>query len=476
MMEKCTLDGRPLRQRSHGAVRLVGRTLLLLGTLAVAANPAAAESEFSAAVGADYRDHLAAIFDHFHRNPELSFQEQATAARLALELRALGIEVTERVGGTGLVGVIRNGPGPVVLVRADMDALPLLEASGLANRSTRRQTRADGVEVPVMHACGHDVHMTSLVGTARQLIRLRDRWSGTVVLVGQPAEERSGGARAMIEDGLYSRFPKPDIALAFHVAADFPTGMLDVQPGLVASSSDSLEILVHGTGAHGAYPHEGRDPVVMGSQIVMALQTLVSREISPIAPAVVTVGSFQSGSAPNIIPEEARLQLTVRANDRAVRQTLLDGIRRIAHNVGRMNGMPENRLPEVREVDNSSPSVVNDPELSARLREAMTQAFGASAMLPIVPPSGMGAEDFAYFVEPQHGVKGVYFYVGGTPPAAFEAARTGGPPVPSHHSPNFRIDPEPSVRLGTEAMLVALLDLLGPGGQERQSKSSTPGG
>ena len=437
------------------------KALLWLLAAALASTPASAESAFSEAVKADYDALLEDLFDHFHRNPELSFLETSTAARMAQELRRAGAEVTEGVGGTGVVGIMRNGDGPIVLVRADMDALPLLEASGAPNMSVRRQAGPDGVEVPVMHACGHDVHITSLVGTARALNTLRDRWSGTIVFVVQPAEERSGGARAMIEDGLYSRFPKPEVALAFHVAADFPTGTLDIQPGLVASSSDSLEIVVHGIGAHGAYPHEGRDPVLMGSQIVTALQTLVSREISPLAPAVITVGSFHSGSAPNIIPHEARLQLTLRTNDREVRRRLLAGIRRIAVNVGRMNGLSEDRLPEVREIEIPTPVNVNDPELSARLRSAMSDAFGSAAILPVVPATGMGAEDFAYFVEPEHGVRGVYFYVGGTPPAAFEAAHSGGPPVPSHHSPQFRIDPEPSVRLGTEAMLVALFELLG---------------
>ena len=437
------------------------KALLWLLSAALAFSPAQAESLFSESVKAEYDAVLDDLFDHFHRNPELSFLEESTAARMARELRRAGAEVTEGVGGTGVVGIMRNGAGPVVLVRADMDALPLLEASGAPNMSVRRQVGRDGVEVPVMHACGHDVHITSLVGTARVLNALRDRWSGTVLFVVQPAEERSGGARAMIEDGLYSRFPKPEVALAFHVAADFPTGTLDIQPGLVASSSDSLEIVVHGIGAHGAYPHEGRDPVLMGSQIVTALQTLVSREISPLAPAVITVGSFHSGSAPNIIPHEARLQLTLRTNDREIRRLLLAGIRRIAVNVGRMNGLSEDRLPEVREIEIPTPVNVNDPELAARLREAMSDAFGPAAILPVVPATGMGAEDFAYFVEPEHGVRGVYFYVGGTPPAAFEAARSGGPPVPSHHSPQFRIDPEPSVRLGTEAMLVALFELLG---------------
>ncbi len=430
---------------------------------ALAAAPAAATPDFAPAVAADYQAHLEALFLDFHRNPELSYRETRTAAIIARELRAAGVEVTERVGGTGVVGVLRNGTGPTVLVRADMDGLPLREASGLPYSSTVRQTGIDNVEAPVMHACGHDVHITSLIGTARQLVRLRERWRGTVVLVAQPAEERIGGARAMLADGLYTRFPRPDYALAFHVAADLPAGRIDVQPGLVASSSDSVDILIHGVGAHGAYPHEGKDPIVMGAEIIMALQTLVSREVPPLSPAVVTVGAFHGGLKHNIISDRAEMQLTVRSNDAAVRRILLDGIRRIALNVGRMNGMPEDRLPEVRVSAESTAPTINHGETAARVRAAFAGAFAAGTLLEPEPQTGMGAEDFAYFVQPEHNVRGVYFSVGGTPQAEIDAARAGGPPVPSHHSPLFRIAPEPSVRLGTEAMIVAVLDLMRPG-------------
>jgi len=436
----------------------------LAAALAALAAPAVAAPDFAPAVAQDYRGHLEALFLDFHRNPELSYRETRTAAIIARELRAAGAEVTEGVGGTGVVGIMRNGEGPTVLVRADMDGLPVREQSGLPYASTARQTGIDNVEAPVMHACGHDVHITSLIGTARQLARLRDRWRGTIVLVAQPAEERIGGARAMIEDGLYTRFPKPEYALAFHVSADLPTGRVLVQPGLVASSADSVDILIHGVGTHGAYPHEGRDPIVMGAQIIMALQTLVSREISPLTPGVVTVGAFHAGLKHNIISDRAEMQLTVRSNDEAVRRTLLDGIRRIAANVGRMAGMAEDRLPEVRVSTESTAPTINDSAVAARVRAAMAAALPEGTMLDPMPQTGMGAEDFAYFVQPEHGVRGVYFSVGGTPQAAFDAARAGGPPVPSHHSPLFRISPEPSVRLGTEAMVVAVLDLMRPSG------------
>ena len=429
---------------------------------AFVAAPSLAASPISDAVKGDYETRLGALFVDFHKNPELSYVEHRTARIMAQQLRAAGAVVTEGVGGTGVVGVMKNGEGPVVLVRADMDGLPLKEASGLAYASSARQTGSDGVEAPVMHACGHDVHITSLIGTARRLAAMKTQWRGTVLFVVQPAEERIGGARKMLEDGLYTRFPKPDFALAFHVDAEHPTGTLIAEPGITSSSSDSVDIVIHGVGAHGASPHEGKDPIVMGAEIIMALQTLVSREISPLQPGVVTVGAFKGGLKHNIISDRAEMQLTVRSDDEKVRKTLLEGIKRIAINVGRMNGMPEDKLPEVKLSTESTPPTINDAALTARMRKVFATAFGSNALLT-PPRTGMGAEDFAYFVQQEHKVPGFYFAVGGTPQSAIDAAKVGGPPVPSHHSPLFKIDPEPSVRLGTEAMTLALLDLLKPG-------------
>ncbi|QPQ54902.1 amidohydrolase [Allosphingosinicella flava] len=435
---------------------------LLLAAVAIA-TPAAAAPDFAAAVKADYDQRLGALFVDFHKNPELSFVENRTAKIMAQQLREAGATVTEGVGGTGVVGVMRNGTGPTVLIRADMDALPVKEASGLPYASTVMQKGVDGQTVPVMHACGHDVHITSLIGTARRLAALKDRWRGTVLFVAQPAEERVGGARAMLQDGLYTRFPKPDYALGFHVRAGAPTGKILLEPGINYSSADSVDIIVHGVGAHGAAPHMGKDPVVMGSQIVMALQTLVTREIAPLKPAVITVGAFHSGLKHNIISDRAELQLTVRSDDEETRQKLLDGIKRIAQNVGRMNGLPEDRLPEVKVGHESTPPTINDAALTARLRGAMTAAF-SEALFHEEPRVSMGGEDFAYFVQPEHNVPGVYFAVGGTPQKDIDAEKAGGPAVPSHHSPFFKIDPEPSIRVGTETMTVAVLELLKPGG------------
>ena len=434
--------------------------LLAAGTVLIA-SPLAAKPDYSAAIKADYDKNLGALWDHFHRNPELSFKEVNTAARMAKELRAVaGMTVTEKVGGTGVVGVLKNGAGPVVLVRADMDGLPVEEKSGLANASKARQTGIDGKEAPVMHACGHDVHITALVATARQLAALKSRWKGTVVFIVQPAEERVGGAMAMLKDGLYSRFPKPNYALAFHVSSELATGKIAAAEGIQYSSADSVDITVHGIGAHGASPHAGKDPVYMASQIVVALQGIISREKGPLTPGVITVGSFQAGSKHNIISDRADLQVTVRANDEETRAKLLAAIKRVARGVGIANGMPEDKLPEVR-VSEGTPTTINDAPLARRLNGAIAAALGSDVVVPF-EQKGMGAEDFAYFVESSLGVPGYYFGVGGTPQAAFDAAKKGGPAVPSHHSPLFKIDPEPSVRLGAEAMTTAVLDLLKP--------------
>ena len=413
--------------------------------------------EIAAAVEQDYADHLEALFVHFHENPELSFLETNTARRMAAELRSTGMEVTEGVGGTGVVGMVRNGPGPLVMLRADMDGLPLPEKSGLPYASSAVQVAQDGAEYPVMHACGHDVHITSMVGTARQLMAMKDQWSGTLMFVVQPAEERVGGAELMLKDGLYERFGKPDYALAFHVDADIPTGKVSGSEGIVGSSADSVDIVVPGIGAHGASPHQGRDPVYIGAQIVTALQSIDSREIGPLTPVVVTVGAFHSGTKHNIISDEARLQLTVRANDEEIRAQTHAAIERIAVNIGRAHGLPEDLLPRVTRTE-GTPVTANDPALARRLNAVMIDAFGEDGFEPAVQ-TGMGAEDFAYFVTKEQGVPGYYFAVGGTPPEDFEAAANGGPPVPSHHSPLFKIAPKESVTLGTQAMIAAVLDL-----------------
>jgi amidohydrolase len=433
--------------------------LLSAAAICLLATTATARPDYAEAVKADYDKSLAALWDHFHRNPELSFREYKTAERMAQELRAVpGMTVTEKVGGTGVVGVLKNGSGPVVLLRADMDGLPVQERSGLPNASTVKQVGVDGLEMPVMHACGHDVHITSMVGSARQLARLKDRWKGTVIFVVQPAEERVGGANAMVKDGLYTRFPKPNYALAFHVAAELETGKISAAEGIQYSSADSVDIRVPGIATHGAAPHLGRDPVYIASQIVVALQSIISREKGPLDAGVITVGAFHAGTKHNIISEYADLQVTVRANDQAVRDKLIASIERVAKGVGMAHGLPEDKLPIVK-VTESTPVTVNDAALARRLNGAIGNALGKDVVVPF-RQTNMGAEDFAFFVDPKHGIPGYYFAVGGTKPEWKLAAKNGGPQVAGHHSPLFKIDPEPSVRLGVEAMTAAVLDLL----------------
>jgi amidohydrolase len=436
------------------------RAAVALASLAIPCSAIAADpGQIAAAVDADYDAHLGKLFLHFHQNPELSFLEVETAKRMAAELKAAGAEVTTGVGGTGVVGVIRNGSGPTVLIRADMDGLPVEEKSGLAYASKKTQTGQDGKVYPVMHACGHDTHITALVGTARRLIAMKDQWQGTAVLVVQPAEERVGGAKAMLADGLYTRFPKPDYAIGFHVASALPTGTVSASEGIQYSSADSVDIMVPGIGAHGAAPDKGRDPVYIASQIVTALQSIDAREINPLSPVVITVGAFHAGSKHNIISDRADLQVTVRANDEVTRAQLLTAIERLAVNIGRAHGLPEDKLPQVK-VSEGTPTTNNDPALARRLNAVMARDLGAAAVIPFVQTT-MGAEDFTYYVDPKHGVPGYFFSVGGTPQAAFDAEKAGGPAVPSHHSPLFKIDPEASVTVGTRATVAAVMELLG---------------
>jgi hippurate hydrolase len=424
-----------------------------LALAAAAYDARAADTALRNDVAADYHERLGALFEHFHLNPELSGREVETSKRLAQELRALGYDVTEGVGKTGVVAVLRNGAGPTVLLRADMDGLPVEEKSGLPYASTARQVDVTGIEQPVMHACGHDVHMTALVGTARQLAARKAAWSGTLVLIGQPAEERVAGARDMLADGLYTRFPKPDYALGFHVWSTIAAGTIMVPQTIAMSSADSVDVVVHGVGTHGASPHRGVDPVLVASQIVVSLQSLVSRSIDPLEPGVVTVGAIHGGTKHNIIGDRVDLQLTVRADNYETRAALLQGIERVAHGVARSLGIPEDKLPEViPSKTETTPPTLNDEPTARRVQAALREQLGADVVVPY-RRDGMGAEDFAFYGAPEHGVKAVFMFVGGTPAAELQAAA-------SHHSPLFKIAPEPSIKTGIEAMVLAALELL----------------
>ena len=423
-------------------------------------NAGYSNNELSAAIEEDYQNRLGVMFKHFHANPELSTGEFKTAKKIAQELRNHGFDVTENVGGTGLVALLENGSGPLVMMRADMDGLPVKEKSGLPYASVA--TQLDPVTnktFPVMHACGHDVHITSLIGTAKQMVDRKDQWSGTLMLIGQPAEERVLGARAMMADNLWQRFGKPDYALAFHVSSILPSGVINVVEGAPFAGADTVDIYVRGIGAHGASPHAGKDPIVLGSQIVMALQTLVSRELSPRQPGVVTVGAFHSGTKHNIISELAHLQLTVRNTNVETRDTLLKGIKRIAENLGRAAGLPEDKLPQVVYSEESTPPTVNNAAMVRRLKQVWQRSMGEDRVTAF-EAEGMGAEDFPFFTtDPE--ITSVYFSVGGTNANYIAAAKNGtGPAVPSHHSPIFKIEPQPSVTAGIEATVLALLDLM----------------
>ena len=429
------------------------RFLMLTLAAGCLGGAAFADAKLAADVEKDYKANLEKLFLHLHANPELSGVETRTAARMAQELRALGLDVTEGVGGTGVVAIVRNGPGPTLLIRADMDGLPIQERSGLAYMSKVRQADRAGVEQPVMHACGHDTHMAALIGAARQLLARKSQWKGTIVFIAQPAEETISGAKAMIDDGLYARFPKPEYALAFHVDADDEAGKVGVPETIAYSSSDAVDIKVRGVGAHGASPHDGVDPVLVAATIVVNLQSIVSRNIDPLQPGVITVGVIHGGTKNNIIGEEVDLQLTVRADTPEVREKLLAGIRRVAEGSARALGVPDNLLPVVKTSAESTPPTRNDPATARQVRSAIEKALGKERM-STKEREGMGAEDFAYFVAPEHGVKGVYFSVGGTPKADLATAAT-------HHSPLFKVAPEPVIRAGVEAMTTAALALLG---------------
>ncbi len=438
----------------------LGSTFLIATAAFVLAVSGAQASPLRESIDADYA-YLDALFKHLHANPELSMQEVETAKRLAAELSPLGFEVATGVGRTGVVALLKNGEGPTLMIRADMDALPVIEKTRLPYASTRHQVNLEGKDMPVMHACGHDMHVTTLVGVARWMAGIKDQWSGTLMLVGQPAEEAIGGAKAMVADQLYPRFGRPDFALALHVIAKYPAGKIAFSDGLMYSSADTVRITVRGVATHGASPHLGNDPIVIGSQIVLALQNIVTREISPIEPALITVGAFNGGTAPNVISDEARLDVTVRANTEATRAKLLKSIERVAINTARAAGVAEDLLPLVEIDKGGAPTTTNDPALAQRVRAAMRAGMGEAAFAHW-EQTDMGAEDFPDLVNIDPPIPSVYFEVGGTPPGKIASGE-----VAEHHSPLFQIDPEPSIKSGVEAMSLAALELLRQGAAEQ---------
>jgi hippurate hydrolase len=399
-------------------------------------------------------DALVDFYRQLHQSPELSFHEVQTAAKLAGELRAAGATVSEKVGGTGVVAIMDNGPGKVLLVRADMDALPVAEQTGLPYSSKVRVKEESGATVGVMHACGHDIHMTSLVGVARYLASQKGQWAGKVVFICQPAEERGSGASAMLADGLLTKFPRPDFGVALHVASEYPTGSVRYLSGYANANVDSVDITIKGRGGHGAQPDTAIDPIVIAARLVLDLQTIVSREMKPIEPAVVTVGAIQGGTKHNIIPEECRLQLTVRSYSPKVRQALADAIRRKAAAAAASSGAP---APEIK-FSEGTPSLYNDPELTSRVTDILRRALGDTNVVQGEPT--MGGEDFS-----QYGLAGVpisMFRIGAVNQARLDEYASRKEPPPPLHSPQFYPDAKETLSTGVPALAAVVLDLLKP--------------
>src|SRR5215213_7420508 len=442
----------------------ITRSSLILTAVAVLAfNVSAQQLSLDAMIDRDIASWLT-TYRNLHAGPELSHREEKTSAFVASELRKLGFTVTERIGKFqntqwsryGVIAVMKNGPGPTVLVRTELDALPVEEKTGLPYSSEVKTKNDAGVEVSVMHACGHDMHMTSFLGTAKMLSELKSRWSGTLVMLGQPAEETGDGANAMLRDNLYANFPKPDFAIALHDKPELETGKVGYRPGYAMASATSIDIKIRGVGGHGSAPETTKDPIVVAAQVVMALQTIVSRENSPLDPAVVTVGSIHGGTRYNIIPDEVNLQLTVRTYKEEVRKRVLASIERIVKGVAATSGIPEDRAPIVK-VSEGTGSTYNDPQLLERLAGAFKQALGEENVVK-VPPI-MASEDFGYFSLDQK-IPATIFWLGASDPAKLKQSKESGVALPGLHSALFAPVPEPTLRTGVKAMTSAVLELM----------------
>lgn len=403
-------------------------------------------------------DEIVNLYKFLHSNPELSWQEDKTASHLADILEADGYEVTRGVGKKGVVAILENGKGPTLMIRADMDALPVEEKTNLKYASKVRQINRFGKEVPVMHACGHDIHMSVLIGTAKNLISMKNSWSGTLMLVLQPAEEVGQGSLAMLEDGLFERFPRPDFNLALHVGGMGPAGTIGYQLGYAMANVDSVDIIVNGVGGHGAYPHTTIDPIVLASQIVLSLQTIVSRKIDPLEPAVVTVGSIHGGLKHNIISEEVRLQLTLRSYSDEVREKTIDEIKKIVKGLGIAAGLPESKMPKVLLKDEYTPALYNDPEFSRKVLSFISEEIGDENVSEI--SAVMGGEDFARYGRQDPKIPSLLFWLGGTSKEDWKKYQNNEIELVSIHSPFFAPDPKPTITTGIKAMSASALGLL----------------
>jgi hippurate hydrolase len=410
---------------------------------------------------------LLTIYKDIHTHPELSGYEERTAALVAKELRAADCQVTGHLGkyensklkGYGVVGMMKNGDGPTVLVRTDMDALPVEEETGLPYASKVVAKNDEGRDVHVMHACGHDVHIAAFIGIARSLAKLKDQWHGTIVFVAQPAEELGSGARALLKDGLYEKFGKPNFALGFHDKADLETGRIGVTEGYTTANVDTVDVTVRGVGGHGAYPHKTKDPIVLAAEIINDWQTIVSRENNPLDPVVVTVGSIHGGTKSNIIPDEVKMQLTVRTYKAETRERVLAAIERIAKGIAAAGGVPPDRAPIVSvSKDQFTPATYNNPELTKRLVAVWRKSLGDENVK--IVDAVMGGEDFSEYSLPDHSVPAVNFHFGAVDPAKIAEYKQAGKELPTLHSSKFAPVPEPTIRTGIVAMTAAVLELM----------------
>jgi amidohydrolase len=413
----------------------------------------------------DIYPELDQLYKHLHQNPELSLQEKETSARIASELKSLGYQVTENVGGYGVVGVLENGAGPVLLIRSDMDALPMEEKTGLPYASTRKGITNDGKETYIAHTCGHDIHMSVFVGTAKMMVEYKNAWRGTLLMVGQPSEENGLGASNMMKDGLYERFPHPDYAIALHDDPFLPAGMLGYKAGALMAGVDMMNVTVYGQGAHGAAPHKGIDPIVLSSQMVQAYQTIVSRTIAPTDPAVVTVGSIHGGTVHNIIPDEVVMQLTLRSYSPEVREVLLSSVKRISENLARAAGLSEEKMPTYWVRDPYTPALINDAELTDKMVKVFQNEFGEARVKEV--EAQMIGEDFSRFGLQERTIPITMFYLGASDPVFLEKARREGLEIPGLHSPYFAPLHEPTIKTGVKAMGMFAMDILGKKDIER---------
>ena len=434
--------------------------------LSLAATPLLAQQTPQSIADAELPS-LLTIYKDLHTHPELSTHEERSAAIVAKELKAAGCEVTDHVGkydkpgltSFGVIGVMKNGDGPTVAIRTDLDALPVHEETGLPYASTVTTKNDAGQDVSVMHACGHDIHMSTFIGTARALGKLKDKWHGTIIFIGQPAEETVGGARALLKDGLYTRWPKPNFVLGLHDDAEIATGQIGVTEGYCYANVDSVDVTVRGVGGHGAYPHKTKDPIVLAAEMINAWQTIASRENNPIDPIVVTVGSIHGGTKHNIISDEVKMQLTVRTYKQEVRDRVLAAIERIAKGIATTAGVPEDRMPIVKvEKDQYTPATYNNPELTKRVSAALKTAIGADNV--VVKDPTMGGEDFSEYSLSDHSIPAFMFNVGAVDPAKAAESKKTGVPLPSLHSSKFAPVPEPTIRTGLIGMVSAVLELM----------------